>query len=324
MLLTIDQVTQKIANGNVLMIAGDQSVLSVLPKGNWIGGSIPYFISEEGGTFSKEKVYVTEIDRTLFKKLKVNTYNEKSIPLIAKEAYENSLTFLILPAASKVLVEYAKNSPGYDQMFTRPIVGWVSGMALNEIGKTQATVVNGLTGESFTDKAVALHCELPEEKIAKIGIINIFSQGQGDSLEFETEGFDVQECLVNGKKTDFAQYLTNNQIDTQLPMVADFSGAMVNVSFQSVDTEKNIVHLYAPVFKNMVYKIAAPVGDYSTAFDQALKALSERQLLFSCNCILNYLYGSLEGKKTGNATGPVTFGEVAYQLLNQTLVYVEI
>jgi len=39
---------------------------------------------------------------------------------------------------------------------------------------------------------------------------------------------------------------------------------------------------------------------------------------------LNYLYSGLEGKKTGNVTGPITFGEVAYQLLNQTMVYMTI
>ena len=44
-------------------------------------------------------------------------------------------------------------------------------------------------------------------------------------------------------------------------------------------------------------------------------------IAFSCNCILNYLYSELEGKQTGPITGPITFGEVAYQLLNQTMVY---
>ena len=42
--------------------------------------------------------------------------------------------------------------------------------------------------------------------------------------------------------------------------------------------------------------------------------------LFSCNCILNYLYGGLEGKHTGSVYGPITFGEIAHLLLNQTLV----
>lgn len=32
------------------------------------------------------------------------------------------------------------------------------------------------------------------------------------------------------------------------------------------------------------------------------------------------LYGGLEGRKTGHITGPITFGEIAHQLLNQTMV----
>jgi hypothetical protein len=32
------------------------------------------------------------------------------------------------------------------------------------------------------------------------------------------------------------------------------------------------------------------------------------------------LYGHLEGKRTGSITGPITFGEIAHQLLNQTMV----
>jgi hypothetical protein len=39
---------------------------------------------------------------------------------------------------------------------------------------------------------------------------------------------------------------------------------------------------------------------------------------------LNYAYADLEGKKTGSFVGPITFGEVAYMLLNQTLVYLSI
>jgi hypothetical protein len=46
-------------------------------------------------------------------------------------------------------------------------------------------------------------------------------------------------------------------------------------------------------------------------------------MAFSCNCILNYIYGNLEGKKLAGTAGPITFGEIAYQLLNQTMVYLE-
>lgn len=43
--------------------------------------------------------------------------------------------------------------------------------------------------------------------------------------------------------------------------------------------------------------------------------------MFSCNCILNYMYAGLEGERPGDMTGPVTFGEIAYVLLTQSMVY---
>ena len=57
----VNEVTEKINNGKNLLLAGDESILSKLPKGNWIGGTIPYFMADEGGVFTKDKIYVTEI-----------------------------------------------------------------------------------------------------------------------------------------------------------------------------------------------------------------------------------------------------------------------
>jgi len=90
-----------------------------------------------------------------------------------------------------------------------------------------------------------------------------------------------------------------------------------------VDLERGRVQFYAPVFADIEYRHAAPVGDYVQEFDLQI-ATHPAQAAFSCNCILNYLYGKLEGKKAGHLTGPITFGEIAHQLLNQTLVYLEV
>ena len=158
--------------------------------------------------------------------------------------------------------------------------------------------------------------------MASIGIVNLFKQGDGDSLRFEEEGFTVKTCLVNGEPRDFAQYLKANRIDTRLPLVANYAGAMVNVSFQAVREADGAVDLYAPVFRDVEYRIAAPVDNCIEAFKRALP--HGTSAVFSCNCILNFLYSELEGKTTEGMYGPVTFGEIAYQLLNQTLVFLEI
>ncbi|MCB0414559.1 MAG: hypothetical protein KDD50_09505, partial [Bdellovibrionales bacterium] len=81
-----------------------------------------------------------------------------------------------------------------------------------------------------------------------------------------------------------------------------------------------VVNFYAPVFPNVEYKLAKPIENYASQFEKSIPQ-EAGDLTFSCNCILNFLYGELEGKQI-NVNGPMTFGEIAYQLLNQTMVYV--
>lgn len=143
-------------------------------------------------------------------------------------------------------------------------------------------------------------------------------------LELSGANSGVSKCLVNGKETVFADYIAENNIDTKLPLVADYNSVLVNVSIKAVSEEDKTVDFYAPVFAGKEYRFASPVGDYAESFAERLKAFEDTKPVFSCNCILNYLYGELEGKTTPPFAGPVTFGEIAYQLLNQTLVYTEI
>jgi len=254
---------------------------------------------------------------------KIVFYDEKNLYKIPSEAYDNGFSFIIIPAMSNVHLEYAKNAPNYENIFFKTIIGWISGIHLSDLGKITPKVFNGLTGEATDAKAIVMHCKIKEGKIPEIGIINIFEQSDGDTIKFNQTSFSVSECEINGKKENFADYVIKNKVDIKVPLVANYSGSMINVSFQSVDEKNKVVNFYAPVFDGVEYKLGKPVKDYTKAFKNALdkKKLSP---VFSCNCILNFLYGELEGKHTGDVIGPITFGEIAYQLLNQTLVYLEI
>ena len=106
--------------------------------------------------------------------------------------------------------------------------------------------------------------------------------------------------------------------------MGDYAGACINVSFQSIDVDKGQVAFYAPVFTGIEYRLARPVGDYAAEFRRRLAEYDATGAVFSCNCILNFLFGELEGKAIGGVEGPVTFGEIAYQLLNQTMVVVRV
>jgi len=323
-LMDKEQVRDLIKDNKSLILAGDEKVLSQLPPGNWIGGTIPYFMGTEGGQFSQNQIFVTEVPEYV-KSCKIKTYNKDSIHNIYSDAPETGFNVVIIPASSQTHLSFALNSPNYKGFATKPLIGWISGVSLDELGKVPPKIFNGTTVEAIDDGGIVMQVELPENKISEIQTINIFKQGAGDTITFSTDGFSAKEAFINGEKVNFAEYITKNKIDTKLTLVANVYGEMINTSFQSVNEDKNEVNFYAPVFTGVRYKIAAPVDNYIQNFrDRIPENLSKDTVYFSCNCILNYLYAELEGKKTSSFTGPITFGEIAYQLLNQTFVFISI
>ena len=319
MLVSLDKAVSLIREGKTLHIAADESLLDKLPTGKWIGGTTPYFIAADGGILTKDRLFVNDMD--FAEEIRVAVYGKYNIFQIVEECYDNGLTMLILPFGSAVAAQYAKGAPDVEELLMRPTVGWVAGFDLHTGG--EAKVYDGTTGKSYTDKAVAMYMKLPRDKTAMVNIVNIFEGDKTDpTITFPENALDVSQCWVNGQEVNFAAYIRRKGIDTQMPLVADYNGVYINTSIKAVGNGR--VGLYAPVFRGVEYRFAMRVGDYAEAFKNRIGGAGAGQPVFSCNCILNYLYGSLEGKKTPPYVGPVTFGEVAYQLLNQTLVYCEI
>ncbi len=315
----VAEVAERICQGQVLSLAGEESLLRQLPPGDWIGGTIPYFMSQSGGQTCKDRLFVQPLP-VAPGDVEVRDYGVDELPQVLQDAPEHGCSMIILPASSPVHLAYAQHAPTYPNMFLKPIIGWISGVHLNDLGRIKPMVFNGASGSAFADRAVVLHMAFPPHKLPCIGIVNLFQPSKGDTITFEDEGFEVKNCLINGEPQLFAHYLRSQQVDMRWPLVADYHGAMVNVSFQAV--EEDLVRFYAPVFKGIQYRLASPMIDYLNRFREAVPHL--QGVTFSCNCILNYLYSSLEGQQTGPLTGPITFGEVAYQLLNQTLVYLTV
>lgn len=321
-LMDLQDTLVAIRSGAYLSIAADEALLRRLPPGNWLAGSIPYFMAQDGGETSRQKLFVTELP-THAGTPQLRWYDATSLHKVALDAPAHGLTVLIVPAFSEVHSRFAREAPAFEDMYMKPLVGWIAGVHLDDLGQSVPVVANGQTLVFSHDKALAVHIPLPESIYPRIDILNLFRPGGGDAIRFPSTGFSAQECFVNGQLVNLAQYLAQHGIDTRLPLVADYSGAMINVSFKAVDAAAGRVDFYAPVFDDVEYRIAEPVPDYARSFAQSLPgdALGAR---WSCNCILNYLYGGLEGQRTGPITGPMTFGEIAYQLLNQTMVYVNL
>lgn len=314
MLETIDQVDSRIAAGQTLLLAGDESLLAGLPRGNWIGGTIPYFMDGGEGLCSRDRIFVTEMARPV-QGARMQRYDESTIHRICTDAPANGFTALILPCGSAVHREYARNAANFEEMFLKPVVGWVSGVHLDDVGRIAPKTACGRGPTLSETAAVALHVELDARYQAELDILNPFVPGSGDVIEFPENGFRARECRVNGVLRSCAEYFTEVRKDPKVPLAANYNGTIINVSVQSVHTADGFVDFYAPVFSGVEYRIAVmPPADHTTGTPhQAPPALS-------CNCVLNYLNGIMAPQDGVRLQGPVTFGEIANLLLNQTLV----
>ena len=121
MLSTIAEVSKDIKEGKALLLAGDEKQLEQLPAGNWIGGTIPYFMAEKGGTVSREEIYCTEVpDNARFETIK--EYGSGNIADITKDAASNGFSFIIIPATSDVHIKYASDAPDFENIFVTPVL----------------------------------------------------------------------------------------------------------------------------------------------------------------------------------------------------------
>lgn len=322
MFTTVAKVEELLAQGKSLILAADEALLRRLPRGNWIGGTIPYFMTADGGQTSREHVFVCEVP-AIACGARVAVYDEASIPRVFVDSPDPGYTVLILPAFTSLHQSFALDCPLYEQQFFKSVAGWVAGTPLEDVDRTRPKVFAGPTGDALDAKGVAMHIALPPTHLARIGIVNIFEPSDGEDIQFPESGFQASECIVGGKRENVVDYMTRTGLDPRLPLVSDMFGTKVNVSIQALDLTGRTVKFFAPVFKGVGYRPAKPVSGYSERFLAAIPS-DVQQSVFSCNCVLNYLHGQLEGRRTGALQGPMTFGEIAYQLLNQTLVQVTI
>lgn len=322
-LFSVAEVAQKIAAGKKLLLAGDEQLLTELPAGDWIGGTTPYFMANHHGLFTKQKIFVTELPDYITQ-IEVKTYDVVSVEECYNDAPPHGFSFIIIPASCNTHFAFALNAPGFQNFAMRPLIGWIAGVHLDEIWQTQPKVYAGPDRRELTDGAVIMHVSLPVNKVADIGITNMFEQGDGDVITFANPGFSAREAFVNGEKVNFRDYVQAKRLDMKLPLVSDYSGTMINVSFVEKVGPHGEINFYAPVFSGVEYKHAKPVHNYIEQFIRNSSSAVGVQIVVSCNCVLNYVYSGFKNSDALYTSGPFTFGEIAYQMLNQTMVYLRV
>ena len=317
MLKTFDETAAMIRDNKLLHISASQELLSKLPAGNWTGGSSVYFATDSKKADTAEKLWVFELDYDHFE---IQTYDENSITNLTDDTYQNGFTIIVMPAETKILQEYAQNSFNYKDIFLKNVVGWIAGT--NNADKP--VVVNGKNAQVLTDKAVALHVELPEDRVAIVNVVNIFTADEKSPIiEFDTEEFFTKDFIVDGKKECIVDYAAKHNINLKLPFVAEYSGSEINSTIVNIGDDK-VITFGAPLFKGIKYRFAKPLDDYAGAFVSKITGIENKECVFTCNCISNMLYGDLQKYDLGGFYGPYVYGEIAYQLVNQTLVYLQI
>jgi hypothetical protein len=322
-LMSIEALNGLIEAGRTLIVAGEEHLLKQLSKGNWIGGTTPYFMNHDGGVVDQNQLFVTDFTE-IGVAFKIGIYDSKQIVKeMLEDRFLDGFSYVLLPAFSEIHQSYALNNRDASTLFDVPTMGWIMGVHLDDIGQKTAKVINGKTGDVFENEACVLHCQLPEGEYAEMDIVNVYEQGDGDKITFLENSFTCHDCLINGEPKNLATYYIENKIDVSLPLVANYSGASINVSIQQVDEVNKKMIFYAPVLTTEEYQIAKPVSNLYDTFESMLPTKGSN-VTCSCNCILNYLGLELEGKKLGDFRGPFTFGEIAYVLVNQTMVTLSI
>ncbi len=319
-LFTLSETISLIEQKRHLVITADESLLKKLPKGNWIAGTSPYFMTVDGGHHTKDKLFVD--DFTAYGvEFQYYKYSKDNIFEITENSFDNGFIFLILPMASNVLERFGTDSLHFKNIFKNPIVGYVAGIDLQNKDNPSPKVYLGTTLEELSDFGVSMHVQLPENQVARVEIINPNSIDlQSPTFTFPKTSFSQSSCIIDGKKSNIADYLISIQHPTMgIPLISSNNGALINRDVKTIDAQNKTVDFYSPVFSDEVYRLAKPVSDYTALFNEKL-SVNKEVVIYSCLCVSFYLLGNLEKKSVG-IDGAFTFGEIAYQILNQTSVF---
>jgi hypothetical protein len=165
---------------------------------------------------SRERLFVTHIP-TDAGAPEIRSYDITSISHLCADAPANGFSLIIIPAFSATHSLYARKAPEFEDMFMKPVVGWIAGCHLDDLGRVAPAVVSGPELAFDTERAVVMHVPLPPQRYAHVHIANRMRQGEGGLLRFPETGFSAGRCSVDGVETTLAAYLDANRADLRLP-----------------------------------------------------------------------------------------------------------
>lgn len=310
--------------GRVMLLSGSEKALKDLPQGKWIAGSTPYFV-DSVGVMDEDKIFVNDFT-LIAKNAKVAAYDAKNIQDIAVNGYDNGITLVSIPIDTDVYFTFANNSMMYADIFKNPVVGFIAATKLDEYGKAKPYTASGIDGKLGSEKAVALYVELPDYLSARTEIVNFDTIDEGTpEIIFPKDGFVQSDCLIDGKPGNIADYFENvvkPKLGGYTQMITSQNGALINRDTKIVDTKAGTVTFFSPIYAGDKYHLVKYGKDYAKMFNDSLGA--KRSDVVACfSCVSYFFGGNFTGKQIVK-NGNYAFGEIAYQLLNKTIVTLEI
>ena len=315
---TRDEIAGLIHAGRILVLAGAEADLASLPRGRWIGGTAASFITAAGGQEADGRIFYSDLTG-IARNVRLHHFNLSEMRRIGRLHPANGFTMVIIPGFSELLAGVSAKIMDYEGIYHAPLFGWVSAVDLAQLGHMRPKSFSGAPA-GRAEHAAVMTVSLPDELFAQLQIANLFSPGIGPEIRFGKPGFLAEgECQIGGKPDNLARYIEAETIDRRLPLVTDHDGALINISIIASDAQTGRATFLAPVNPALTYRFAGGILDYPREFSHALDELHLGSAALSCICAQNYEHAELRQSTGLPFQGPVTFGQIAYGVLNQTL-----
>ena len=318
-----EQVIEFIKQGRIMHLCGNENTLKDLPKGNWVAGMSPYFM-DDVGKISDSKIYVDDFS-FIAEDCEMATFDEVDIHEIAKRnKYSNGFIFMVLPIDSQVYYTFASHSLEYDHIYDNPVVGYVSSVHVEDYGKVQPKVAIGSESVLHADKAAVLYVKVSDRLRVRTEIMNLDTIDHDSApVRFPKNSFIQGDCLIDGKPGKIANYLEEqkSRIGHYPQLITSQNGALVIRDIKSVDLNTGEVIFFSPAYESDTYYTVKYNNDYFATFNRRLGRKTD--VIACMSCTSYFLQGDFEYRHI-DFNGVYTFGEIAYQLLNKTIVTLEV
>lgn len=322
-LYTREEVVEFIKQGRVMHLCANEKMLEGLPQGNWIAGNTPYFM-DTVGKICNNKIYVEDFS-LIAEEVKIQTYTENDIQDIARNnTFSNGFIFVILPLESAVYYAFSNHSLEFENIYDNPVVGYVSSCLFEDYGKARPKVATGTDARLTSDKAAVMYVKVNDRLRVRAEIMNLDTiDYDTPAIKFPVTSFNQSTCTIGGQPGNIAEYLeaVKNKIGHYPQLITSQNGALVNRDIKCVDINKGTASFFSPAYANDEYYIVKPNKNYIRAFNDNLSKKTDVIACFSCTSY--FLLGDFEYQHI-DYNGVYTFGEIGYQLLNKTIVTLEV